>query len=133
MKARLAVFLLLLLTWPLTFRYTSVGVDTERAEADTVRQRFWRVRWPGDGSVMVGWIDEHRRPEEHALEAVDLGGVFLRPPKPLPPQSLWNRLGFWWVTAMRGADAVFLVGVPHWLLMGIAGAFLVFPIARTAR
>ena len=124
MKFRLAVFILLLLTWPLTFRYTSVGIDTEHAEADTVRERFWRIRWPGDGSVMLGWVDDHRMPMKHELEPFDLGGTFLQPSKGLPVGSVWNRLGFWWVTGMKGADGVILVGIPHWMLIAMAGWFL---------
>ena len=54
------VLLLLLLVWPLTHRYTSIGVDTETQQGELVEGRHYRLRWPGDGSVMVGWIDEHR-------------------------------------------------------------------------
>jgi hypothetical protein len=122
----LAVFVLLLITWPLTFRYTSVGIDTEHADGATVRERFWRVRWPGDGSVMVGWVDQHRSPDKHALEPFDLGGTFLQPSKAIPPESIWNRLGFWYVHRLKGRDGAWLVGVPHWGLIVLSGLTLVW-------
>jgi hypothetical protein len=125
-KGRPVVFILLLLTWPLTFRYTSVGVDTEHADGATVRERYWRIRWPGDGSVMLGWVDDHRMPDKHPPETFDLGGTFLQPAKPLPVGSVWNRLGFWWVTEMKGTDGVFLTGIPHWGLVVLSGLTLVW-------
>jgi hypothetical protein len=119
----------LLVAWPLTYRYSSVGLDVETPRAETVESRFYRVRWPGDGSVWVGWIDESRPAARGASGGVDLGALVLQEPRPMAPRSTWNELGFWWqdVVAARGdqpsaaapqADRVMLVGVPHWLLVG---------------
>ena len=49
--SRLAVVLLLVLLalWPLTFRYTSLGVDTESVHGTSVESRFYRLRWRGSG------------------------------------------------------------------------------------
>ena len=141
--SRLAVVLLLVLLalWPLTFRYTSLGIDTESVHGQSVESRFYRLRWPGDGSLMVGWIDEHRPAAEGRPQSFDLGGLFLLPPRTMTPHSTWNRLGFWLddvVAAHKDppseaaprADRVMLVGVPHWLLVLLAGAVVAWQLAR---
>lgn len=131
----------LLAAWPLTYRYSSVGLDIETSRAETVESRFYRVRWPGDGSVWVGWIDEHRPAARGARGGVDLGALVLQEPRPMPPRSTWNELGFWWqdVVAARGdqpsaaapqADRVMLVGAPHWLFVLLA---VVLAVARFRR
>jgi hypothetical protein len=101
-----------------------------------VDSTFYRLRWPGDGSVLVGWIEEHRSAEAGPAKGVDLGALVLQPARPMAPRSTWNRLGFWSenVVAARGdrpseaaprADRVLLVGVPHWLLVLLAAGVLV--------
>ncbi len=138
MRRGLVVILLLLLaTWPLAHRYTSLGVDVDTARGSTIDTRNYRLRWPGDGSVLVGWIDEHRPAAPGEAGGTDLGGDFLRPARPMTPQSTWNRIGFWWVDveAARGdapsdaaprADQVKLLGLPHWglVLLALAGVLL---------
>jgi hypothetical protein len=119
--------------WPLTFRYTSVGLDVEASHGATVVQQFYRIRWPGNGSVLVGRIDEHRAASSGKVARLDLGADLLRPGRPIAPRSTWNRLGFWWIhadvthgdaptDAAPHADRVWLLGVPHWLLVLLAAA-----------
>jgi hypothetical protein len=138
------VLVLLLLVWPLTFRYTSVGVDVEASHGAQVDQKFYRLRWPGNGSLLVGRIDEHRAASTGKVQGVDLGGDFLRPPRRIEPRSTWNRLGFWWIHAdVEGgdrptdaaphADRVWLLGVPHWLLVVLAAAAVLRGRRRPAR
>lgn len=122
----------LLAFWPLSHRYTSLGLDLEQPDGpDRVRCTFYRLRWPGDGSVCVGRLVEHRAADAKPLERFDLGGRFFKPAKETGPQTAWNRVGFWRITdpttpqaaapAMApGASEVFLVGVPHWLLVAIS-------------
>jgi hypothetical protein len=119
--------------WPLSHRYTSFGIDLERSDAgDRVRCTFFRIKWPGDGSVCVGRLVEHRAANAKPLERFDLGGRFFKPAKETWPASVWNRWGFWWVTQpggpqaaapgmAAGASEVFVVGVPHWVLVVAAG------------
>jgi hypothetical protein len=137
------LLVVLLLVWPLTYRYTSVGLDVDTVSGEQVDTRLWRVRWPGDGTVRVGWIDEHRAAEPGDSSGVDLGALVLQPARPMTPQSGWNRWGFWWedVVAARGdrpseaapqADRVLLVGLPHALLV-LAAALLVALTARRRR
>lgn len=131
----------LLVAWPLTYRYSSLGLDVETPRGESVESRFYRMRWPGDGSVWVGWIDQHQPATQGAGGGVDLGALVLQEPRPMPPRSMWNELGFWRqdVVAARGdqpsaaapqADRVMLVGAPHWLFVGLA---VVLVIARRRR
>ncbi len=107
----------------------------------SVESRFYRLRWPGDGSLMIGWIDEHRPAAEGRPQGFDLGGLFLLPPRTPTPHSRWNRLGFWLEDVVAAhkdppseaaprADRVMLVGVPHWLLVLLASAVVAWQLAR---
>ncbi|CAN5437520.1 hypothetical protein BH10PLA1_BH10PLA1_04120 [soil metagenome] len=120
--------ILLLLTWPIAWMYSSLGIDLETPVGTQVVCVFYRVRWPGDGSIMIGRIDEPLRAPKHPLERFDLGGVFFRPAMELHPASLWERLGFRWVNYDRDRDAgpcdvsphaarVKLIGFPHGLIV----------------
>ena len=135
--AALAGAVLGLVTWPMACRYTSFGLDLERAEGAQVRQTFWRLRWPGDGSVALVWIAEHRDLAAGAVEPWDLGGAFLEPAPRLAASGFWQDHGFWWVDAdaasgavpgiVGGADRAVLVGVPHGLvalLLALGAAWL---------
>lgn len=141
-RALLVLLLVLLAAWPLTYRYTSFGVDIDTVQGSTMESRLYRLRWPGDGFLLAGWIDEHRPAVEGEQGGSDLGGDFLRPARSMEPRSSWNRLGFWWidVEAARGdapsdaaprADQVKLLGVPHWLLVVLALAALLVSRRRT--
>jgi hypothetical protein len=137
-SAGLAVLLGL---WPLSHRYTSLGLDLEQADGPSrARCTFYRLRWPGDGSVCVGRLVTHRPAHAKPLARFDLGGRFFQPAMPTTPATAWNRLGFWWITdpntpaaaapAMApGASEVVLVGVPHWLAVAVAGASA-YPVWR---
>lgn len=123
------VALALLACWPLAWRYSSFGIDLEHPAGDSVECVFYRLRWPGDGSVCVARVVEHRAPEGRPLEPWDLGGAFLRPAPDLHPATTWQRLGFWCFdiaagepapAIVAGADSAVIVGVPHWLLVVIA-------------
>jgi hypothetical protein len=132
---------ILLIVWPLTHRYTSVGLDLETSRGATVAQEFYRVRWPGNGSMLVGRIDEHRPASSGPVVGLDLGADILRPARPIQPRSTWNRLGFWWIhadvthgdaprDAAPNADRVWLLGVPHWLLVLLVAAAAVRALLR---
>jgi hypothetical protein len=132
----LLLLVVLLAVWPLTYRYTSVGLDVDTLRGETVDSRFYRLRWPGDGSVLVGWIDEHRSAEAEPAKGLDVGALVLQRPRPMTPRSTWNDVGFWYedVVASEGdrpseaaprADRVMLVGAPHWLFVALAALVLV--------
>ena len=135
----------LLALWPLSHRYTSLGLDLEQPENPTrVRCTFYRLRWPGDGSVCLARLVEHRAADAKALERFDLGGRFFKPPKETRPQTAWNRGGFWWITdpttpaaaapAMApGASEAFLIGVPHGLLVALSLPMAIVATRRRIR
>lgn len=132
----LVSLVILLLTWPLAWRYTSLGLDVETRNGQMTDCTYYRVRWPGDGSIMFGRIDEPHRADRKAFERYDLGGLFLHPAMELHPKSTWNRLGFRWVDYDKTRDGSVcdesphaararLFGFPHVLLI-LASATVVF-------
>jgi hypothetical protein len=98
--------------------YTSLGIDRDVLEpGGTVLSRYWRVRWPGDGSLWIGggWWREPSSPSRQ-IDSFDLGGVFFKPSRRPEAQSAWNRIGFWQVgfeENQRHGER--WVGVPGWL------------------
>jgi len=121
-----------LAAWPFAFRYTSVGLDFERGDGDVVRQTFVRLLWPGDGSVALAWIAEHRDVGSGAVEPWDLGGALLEPAPRFAADGFWQQCGFHWLDAdaqrapvpalVAGADRAVLVGAPHGLFVAAAAA-----------
>lgn len=143
LKLSLTVLVVLLLAWPITYRYSSVGVDAEQVRNGQLEMRMWRVRWPGDGTVHVGWIDEHRAAAAGERPTpFDPAALVLQAARPMTPRTAANRWGFWWthVDASHGdppsdaaprADRVVLLGAPHWLLV-LVGAVVALWTARRA-
>lgn len=131
-----------LLWWPFAYRYTSLGLDLEARDGDAVRCTFWRLRWPGDGSLLLAWLVEHRPTASGPVEPFDLGCALLQPPRELAPQGFWQRQGFWCVDVqageaappiVAGAERAFAVGVPHWLLVVAAVAIAGLSCGRRKR
>jgi hypothetical protein len=125
-----------LVLWPVGFRYYStVGIDRDRRDSDaSVCCRYYRVRWPGDGSLHIGGGVSHYRFGSKAVEPFDWGGRFFQAPRRDVPRSFFNRLGFWWIQkqyddAWTVKDASLTkpselwIGVPGFL-PGILFAFL---------
>lgn len=140
----MAIFFLLLITLPLSYRYTSLGIDVETLGHGRVACTYYRLRWPGDGSVVIGRIAEHRHVDRKPLQSFDLGGVFLRPGRSLSPSSFWNRLGFWSVDydhtrhgpppqMAPGAERARMLGVPWWFLTLLAGTMAIVAQVRSKR
>lgn len=91
--------------WPFAWRYTSFGFDLERADAEGVRCDWWRVRWPGDGTVGVLHEVTMRPRSDGPIESFDVGGaLFVEPPPP-------------------GAADCLRFAVPHWALVIAAVLF----------
>ena len=138
------ILALLLFTWPLAWRYTSVGIDLETPHGDTVDCVFYRVRWPGDGSVMIGRIDRSRAAGKKVLEPFDLGGVFLTSGRSLPADNVWQRLGFRWIdydstrdgpysAFAPGARRAQLIGFPHGLVILAWAGFVMWCVRRSRK
>jgi hypothetical protein len=133
------VLVVLLLLWPLTFRYSSVGVDVTSRQGTTSQTTFYRLRWPGNGSAFLGLIRQVQGHEQAA--GIDLGGDVLKRAHHVPVQSTWNRLGFYWVDFDKvrddppppiasDANRVRAVGFPHWLLVLMALCLAVWRFVR---
>ena len=106
--------------------YTSVGIDFEQAQGARVLCTFYRLRWPGDGSFRVGIFIATRPTAERPVEPFDLGGRFFQPARKSVPQSLWNRLGFWWIDeAKEPPTGESWVGIPSWLPPLLSGASMI--------
>jgi hypothetical protein len=82
--------------WLAGFRcFTQFGVDMEHEERDQFVIAYYRLRWPGDGSLWIGGTSYARPRANRPLERFDLGGVFFLRPRRPQPRTVWNRLGFW--------------------------------------
>ncbi len=112
--------------------YTSLGIDMDEVEGAQVRYTYLRVRWPGDGSFRLGRGCVYRPLASAPVEPFDLGGAFFKSPRRAEPQSVWNRVGFWWVdeTAGKGSTQppwAYWIGIPSWLpplLTGLVAAWV---------
>ncbi|HEX8325188.1 MAG TPA: hypothetical protein VF595_14900 [Tepidisphaeraceae bacterium] len=133
----LAVLLLLLVAWPMTYRYTSLGIDSDATDGSDVVSTYYRLRWPGNGIMMIGYLVERHPHRGMPIEAFDLGGTFLEPSRATPAVSRANRVGFWFIDVDpdRGdgfspmaphAQRAVLIGFPHWLLVVTASAWCAF-------
>ncbi len=129
------------LSWPFAYRYTSLGLDLERQQDGRIGCTFYRLRWPGDGSVALAWIVEHRELASGALEPFDLGARFLQPVPGLAANGFWQQHGFWWVCVderapappiVAGADRALRIGIPHWLVVAVSFALLLLTRRRVA-
>ncbi len=112
--------------------YTSLGLDRDQVDGPLVRYTYLRVRWPGDGSFLLGGSSVVQPPSNRPVEPFDLGGTFFQPPRRPTPRSAWNHWGFWWIDEPRNEDGAgngwtFWVGIPSWiapLMMGIGATLL---------
>lgn len=127
--------LVLLLLWVIgCWRYTSVGYEFDILTEDVMREDYYRVRWPGDGSILVGsgWV--HLPIGAKELEPFDLGAAFFREPRIREPQNHWNQWGFWRISNQSPTELPILTrqgeswwGVPGWLpglVMALATGWL---------
>ena len=79
--------------------YTTLGIDQETVENQQVLYRYYRFWWPGNGALLIGYGESWQvfNPGKQ-YDCFDLAGTLLRTPyKNIPMQSIWNRLGFWWI------------------------------------
>ncbi|MES2459265.1 MAG: hypothetical protein V4671_01690 [Armatimonadota bacterium] len=140
------VSLLFLIAGGLGYRYyTTLGIDTDvRDSPTTVYYRYYRIRWPGDGTFRIGGGASHYPYGSKSVEPFDFGGRFLQPPRREQPRSLWNRLGFWfiqnryddeWTSGNPGLrkPAEFWIGVPGLLPAVVFASFAWLCVRRLKR
>jgi hypothetical protein len=78
---------------------------------------YIRVRWPGDGSLLVGFETVRLGDVNRKAIPLDIAATFLDPRRPLQPRTPANRLGFRLVTTpAQGSNATtsFWLGVPSY-------------------
>jgi len=116
------------------FRYTSVGLDHNVSTGTDGLLAYYRLRWPGDGSVWIGRSSHHVPRSQLSRYPFEPGGRLLAAPVVPRPSSPWNRAGFWLVTEVENDPLGVLnwpdpvqsqwIGVPGWLpallLLGLA-------------
>lgn len=117
--------------------YTSLGMDTDHLEGDSVRYTYYRIRWLGDGSFRIGGGALARPLSAAPVDPFDLGGTFFEPARRPVPRSSWNHWGFWWVDEPEPHDNrrqiwTFWIGLPSWLPPLGTGALAVL-MTRLAR
>lgn len=92
------------------FRYSSLGLDHNASNAGGGLVTYYRIRWPGDGSLWFG-LCSHRVPRSQLSRyPLEPGGRLFAAPMSPAPSSRWNRLGFWLATDVE-ADPL---GVLNW-------------------
>ncbi len=103
--------------------YTSVGLDYDQLDGMHVQSSYYRIRWPGDGSLWLGGGHFHYAPAQHALEPLDLAAVVLQPPRRPIPITVWNKLGLWWsqTSDVANGTAEYWIGFPGWLPVLVTG------------
>jgi hypothetical protein len=86
-------------------RYSETGVE----------YHYYRLNWPGNGSLLIG-NGHSLRPanDQKPLAFFDLAGVFFQPVYRQPPvaTSRLNHIGFWYIN-LPGQQ--FWLGIPAWL------------------
>lgn len=126
MALLLTTLAILLLAFVGSFYYTSMGVDLEADEGDNVRCTYYRIRWPGDGSLWLGGGEHYRPLRLRPLCPFDPASSAFRKPEHFPEAlTFWNRLGFWWIVDpvsdpcnKHGHPKLtwgFWFGIPAWL------------------
>lgn len=95
--------------------YSSFGIDRDYIINQRIHTYYYRIRWPGDGSLWLGWGRFQTKLDTHPVLPFDLGGRFFQEPRRPIPQDNWNRWGFWWVDTSEKYQEQHWLGIPGWL------------------
>ena len=101
--------------WLLSYRYyTSVGLDLAWGTAPSITVGHLRLRWPGDGSLRLGY--GQLTVAEAATPEIDPAAALFQPPRRETSHSIWNRLGFWFISHWPDPEyQERWLGIPAWL------------------
>lgn len=102
--------------------YTSIGIDVDTQKNEQITHHYYRVRWPGNGSVWLGGgISQRASNPNKPYEPFDLAATFLaaNPEKP-QPKSWLNRMGFWY----QKTSQQWWVGTPAFMPIVLLGVML---------
>jgi hypothetical protein len=120
------------------YRYTTFGPDKNEMRGEQAYTTYYRVRWPGDGSMWLGYAGQPHEINKDSHKEWDLGGTFFAPPTLIEPKTDWQRAGFWNVPNVEndpfeplrypGADESKWIGMPGWLPVLIFGLYPYFAV-----
>ncbi len=109
--------ILLTIMWLSSYtHYTSIGVDIDRKENSNITHKYYRVRWPGNGSIWLGGGNTQRASDpSKPFEPFDLAATFFyaNPQRPEAKTTL-NRWGFWYKSVQKPNQQMW-IGIPSWL------------------
>lgn len=122
LKIILTIPMLLLLCFTFVINYgfyTSIGIDNDIKTKSGIVEKYYRLRFSGDGSLWVGGGYFHIRNGYHQYKKIDLAGEFFSKPRRYPPKSVWNYLGFWRETKenKNHGTAEYWIAMPSWLIL----------------
>lgn len=128
MKKKLTLLLTLTLLgttlmWLTSYtHYTSIGIDIDTRHNQLIKHHYYRVRWPGNGSIWFGGGTSQRASDPNRpYEPFDLAASFLHtnPTKP-EPHSILNYIGFWQHNS-PSPNHQYWLGIPAWLPVFLLG------------
>lgn len=94
------------------FYYTSVGIDTEHENYGEKVSTYYRVRWPGNGSIWIGAGRAYGELDlDKPLQRVKVAGAFFQSARRPESKNLFNTFGFWRLRT----DTQSWIGFPAWL------------------
>lgn len=119
------LFLFFIILWLSSyFRHSAIGVDIDRYSTAGIEYHYYRMNWPGNGSILIGKGHSLRSAGyQKPLAFFDLAGVFFQPVyRQLPvAASSMNHIGFWYINL---PEQQFWLGIPAWLPVLIIGFIL---------
>jgi hypothetical protein len=73
-------FVTLVMSLACSYRHASVGLDLEEKNPPMVLATYYRINWPGNGTLMLGGSSNRFSGDKHSFQAYDLAGTFNKPP-----------------------------------------------------
>ena len=98
---RALALVLVIMIVPSFYSYTSVGFDLEYSKDGYVVEDFYRLRWPGDGSIRLGLGRMLFDPAEEDVDIVDIAGKFFEEAQVYPDARSWIRT---WLPIRRATE-----------------------------
>jgi hypothetical protein len=80
-----------------SYKYASLGLDRDEKNPPMVLSTHYRLRWPGNGTLMIGGSSQRNlESKDHPFEAFDIGGTFGEPSH----DDISHVLGFGYINAV---------------------------------
>lgn len=66
-------------------RYSTLGIDNEQIFGEQIYYRYYRMWWPGNGALLIGWGDSLQTYDpKRSYHVFDPAGTFFRTPHKQP-------------------------------------------------